>query len=67
MRTVHERIATLLTEVLTDRGKPLSTVPIPANTLRRVTGGHDDYMLSTLVEVSEALGYDVVVNLRVKA
>jgi hypothetical protein len=65
MRT-HERIAEMLREVLTERGKPLSTVPVPANTLRRVTGGKDDYMLSTLVEVSEALGFDVVVNLRAK-
>jgi hypothetical protein len=67
MRTVHARVALLLNEVIAERDQPLSMVPVDGNTLRRITSGEKDYMFSTLVEVAGALGYDVVVNLRVQS
>lgn len=67
MSPVHVRVAALITEILNLRGSPLTTVAIPASTLSRVSGGRRDYLLSTLIEVADAIGYDVVVHLRERA
>jgi hypothetical protein len=64
MSPVHDRIALLITEILHERGQPLATVAVPQSTLARVAGGRRDYLLSTLIEVAGAVGFDVVVNLR---
>lgn len=61
---VHVRIAKLFDEVLTDRRMPLNSVEVSLSTLNRVRGGRVDYMLSSLVDVATALGYEVVIHLR---
>lgn len=63
-RAVHARVANLVTELLMKRAQTLNTIGVPQNTLTRVAGGKADYLVSTLVEVADALGCDVVVNFR---
>jgi hypothetical protein len=67
MTSVHVRVAALLSEVITERGQPLRHISVDPNTLRRVTSGKNDYVLSSLVGIAAALGYEVVINLRESA
>jgi hypothetical protein len=66
-RTLHRRVSSLVTEILTGQNKALTTISIPQRTLSRVVSGREDYLLTTLVDVADALGCDVVINLRVRA
>jgi hypothetical protein len=62
--TVAVRVASLLAEIIHTRGLRLQDIPVPQSSIVRLTSGKDDYLLSTLVGMASALGYDVVINLR---
>jgi hypothetical protein len=61
---VHARVASLLAEIIHTRGLRLEDIPVPHSSRVRLLSGNTDYLLSTLVSMASALGYDVVVNLR---
>ena len=65
MSPTHTRIGKLISELLQARMARLDSVTaVSRSTLWRIAGGSHDYMLSSLIEVAHALGYEVVINLR---
>ncbi len=61
---IRRRVATLVREALDERGLTYDQTGLSTTTLSVLIGGKSDVRLCTLARVADALGYDVIINLR---
>lgn len=66
LRTIR-RIADLIREAMQERGARYEDVPVARETLRRVFGERQyGIRVTTLARLADALGYEVVINLKAR-